>query len=97
MQKHLSVSRIIWRSAASGFRRLREEARWLMASLPNLRGAVDADDLPLAFILRRDSQAEGHTQPGETLSAPASQVAPRRASPALTPRRAGSRRQPSSE
>jgi hypothetical protein len=97
MQKHLPVSRIVWRSAASGFRHLRDEVRWLVASLPSLRGAVDADDLPLAFILRRDSQAEGGTPPEETFSPPANQVAPRRAGPVPAQRRAGRRRQPSSE
>jgi hypothetical protein len=42
--------------AASRLRRLLDEVQMLMASFPDLRDAFDADELPAAFILKRDSR-----------------------------------------
>jgi hypothetical protein len=43
-------------AVALGFRLLRNEIRLLIGSLPRLRDAFDADELPVTFILRRDSR-----------------------------------------
>jgi hypothetical protein len=50
--------------AASGLRRLIDRVRVLMVGLPDLHDAFDPDDLPLAFILRRDSQLASRERPG---------------------------------
>ena len=46
--------------AAFRFRQLLDELHMLMGSFPDLHDAFDADELPLAFILKRDS---GPVQP----------------------------------
>jgi hypothetical protein len=48
----LRTLQIIRRTAAV---RLRDTFQMLMSSLPNLRAAFDPDELPVEFILRRDS------------------------------------------
>ncbi|HJR60433.1 MAG TPA: hypothetical protein VJ813_13560 [Vicinamibacterales bacterium] len=46
------------RAAAFRLRRLLDELGMLMGSFPRLRDAFDPDELPLEFILKRDSQTE---------------------------------------
>ena len=46
------------RMAAHGWRQLADEFRLLMRAFPDLRDAFDPDELPIDFILRRDSQLE---------------------------------------
>lgn len=56
MDKHSSpVTQATRRTAVSGLRHLLDEVQLAMVGLPDLHDAFDADDLPLAFILRRDS------------------------------------------
>ena len=43
------------RAAAFGVRQLLDELHLLMGFSPDLHDAFDGDELPLAFILRRDS------------------------------------------
>ena len=55
MEKHSSsIMQLTKRRAAFGLRQLMDEFRLLTASFPDLHDAFDPDDLPLAFILRRD-------------------------------------------
>lgn len=57
MQKHSSpMMQLTKRRAAVRLRQLLEEFHLLMASFPDLHDAFGADELPLAFILRRDSR-----------------------------------------
>ena len=44
------------RGVAFRLRQLLDEFHLLIGSFPDLRDAFDADELPLAFILRRDSR-----------------------------------------
>ena len=46
---------VIRRIAASRLRQLWDELALLVGSFPDLRDAFDPDELPLEFILRRDS------------------------------------------
>ena len=46
---------VIRRIAASRLRQLWDELAMLMGSFPDLRDAFDPDELPLEFILKRDS------------------------------------------
>jgi len=43
------------KGAEARFRELLEEAALLVTSFPHLRDAFDKDQLPISFILRRDS------------------------------------------
>lgn len=45
-------------AAAFRLRQLWEELAMRMGSLPDLRDAFDPDELPLEFILKRDSQTD---------------------------------------
>ena len=64
MHKHSSpVKQATRRTAVSGLRHLLDEVQLVMAGLPDLHDAFDADDLPLAFILRRDSQLAAGERP----------------------------------
>ena len=57
MQTHFSPTvRLTSRLAASSFRQLLDEFYLLLGSFPDLHDAFDPDELPLEFILRRDSQ-----------------------------------------
>ena len=57
MHKHSSpVMQLTQRDAAFRIRHLLDEFHLLMGSFLDLRDAFDADELPLAFILRRDSR-----------------------------------------
>jgi hypothetical protein len=49
---------MIRQAAASSLRRMNDELQMLMSSFPNLRDAFDPDDLPVEFILKRDSHLE---------------------------------------
>jgi hypothetical protein len=67
------------RRAVSGVRQLVDKIRILMVSFPDLRDAFDADELPIAFILKRDSQRlEPEFRGGEAISASADDAADRR-------------------
>jgi hypothetical protein len=46
------------RAAAIRLRQLIDEFHLLTSSFPDLRDAFDPDELPIEFILKRDSQAE---------------------------------------
>ena len=49
---------VVKRAAAFKLRQLWDELAMLMGSFPDLRDAFDPDELPLEFILKRDSQAD---------------------------------------
>jgi hypothetical protein len=56
MRKHSSsMMQATKRRAAFGLRQLLYELRLLLSGLPDPKDAFDADELPLRFILRRDS------------------------------------------
>lgn len=75
MHKHSSPGRqATGRSAASGLRHLLDEVQVFTAALPDFHDAFDADDLPLGFILRRDSQADAGARPPDTEAPRASRV-----------------------
>jgi hypothetical protein len=48
---------VIRRTAEARLRQMSDTFQMLMSSLPNLRAAFDPDELPVEFILRRDSRA----------------------------------------
>jgi hypothetical protein len=50
--------KITKQAAAFRLRQLLNEIGMLMGSFPDLRDAFDPDELPLEFILKRDSQTE---------------------------------------
>jgi hypothetical protein len=54
---------VVKRAAAFKLRQLWDELAMLTGSFPDLRDAFDPDELPLEFILKRDSQ----TAPSVTL------------------------------
>ena len=57
MQTHSSPPmQLTKRLVASRLRQLLDELHLLLGSFPDLQDAVDPDELPLEFILRRDSQ-----------------------------------------
>ncbi|PYR89352.1 MAG: hypothetical protein DMF84_24320 [Acidobacteria bacterium] len=57
MRKHSSyVFQLTRHRAAFRLRQLLDEIQMLMGSFPDLRDAFDADELPVAFILKRDSR-----------------------------------------
>jgi hypothetical protein len=61
--------RLTKRRAAFRLRHLQDEFDFLMASFPDLHDAFDADELPLAFILQRDSRpTDTSTGPRKTPS-----------------------------
>ena len=49
---------VVKRAAAFRLRQLWDELAMLMGSFPDLRDAFDPDELPLEFILKRDSQTD---------------------------------------
>jgi hypothetical protein len=86
------------RRAAFRLRHLLDEFHLLLASFPDLRDAFDADGLPLAFILRRDSRlSEPGIQPSETFSRRPNNSARRRTRPSRTSNRGGPRKQMSDD
>jgi hypothetical protein len=98
MHKHSSpVRRLTKRGAAFRLRRLLDEFHLLMGSFPDLRDAFDADELPLAFILRRDSRlTRASAGPRQTFSRRANNWVPRRTM-SSTQSRAGRGKQMSDE
>ena len=57
MEKHSSpMMQLTKRRAAFRVRQLLDELHMLMASFPDLHDAFDPDELPIAFIIRRDSR-----------------------------------------
>ena len=50
------------RGAEVRFRELLDELKVLTLSFPHLRDAVDHDDLPVAFILKRGEEKAGRVQ-----------------------------------
>lgn len=70
MQKHSSpMMQLTQRRAAFRLRQLLDEFHVLMGSFPDLRDACDDDELPLAFILKRDSRlTEASAWPRQAVS-----------------------------
>jgi hypothetical protein len=59
MNTHCSHTlQVTKQAAAFRLRQLLDELGMLMGSLPDLRDAFDPDELPLEFILKRDSQTD---------------------------------------
>jgi hypothetical protein len=86
------------RRAASRLRQLVDEIQMLMVSFPDLRDAFDADELPIAFILKRDSQRlEPEFRGREAISASADDAADRRIRTTGGARRSGRPKQPSDD
>ena len=54
---------VVKRAAAFKLRQLWDELAMLMGSFPDLRDAFDPDELPLEFILKRDSQTDPSVTP----------------------------------
>jgi hypothetical protein len=50
------------RGAEVRFRELLDELKFLTLSFPHLRDAVDRDDLPVKFILKRGEEKAGEVQ-----------------------------------
>jgi hypothetical protein len=99
MHKHSSpMMQLTKRGAAFRLRQLLDEFHLLMDSFPDLRDAFDADELPLAFILRRDSRlTEVSAGPRQTFSPRGNKQVRRRTMSSRTQRRAGRRKQMSDE
>jgi hypothetical protein len=99
MQKHSSSIRpLTKRRAASRLRHLVDEFRWLLSSFPDLHDAFDADELPLTFILRRDSRlTNASAEPRQTFSPRAKNSIRRRTLSPRAPNRGGRRKQMSDE
>jgi hypothetical protein len=84
--------------AAFRVRQLLGELHLLVRSFPDLRDAFDADELPLAFILRRDSRLmKASPQRREKLPLGANDTVRRRTMRSRTRRRRGPRKQMSDE
>jgi hypothetical protein len=63
MAKHSSqILQLAKRGAEVRFRELLDEMRFLTLSVPHLRDAVDRDDLPVKFLLRRGEEKAGSVQ-----------------------------------
>jgi hypothetical protein len=98
MEKHSLPMQLTNRRASFRLRRLLDEFHLLMASFPDLQDAFDADDLPLAFILRRGSRlSEPGIQPSKTFSRRPRKAVRRRTRSSRTPIRRGPRKQMSNE
>jgi hypothetical protein len=98
MEKHSSLVKLTKRRAALRLRHLLDEFHLLMASFPDLQDSFDADELPLAFILQRDSRlSEPVIQQSETLSRRPNNSDRRRPRSPSTPNRGRPRKQMSDE
>jgi hypothetical protein len=98
MENHSSRMQLTKRRAALRLRQLLDEIHLLMASFPDLQGAFDADELPLAFILRRDSRpSERGIQSSATFSRRPNNSVRRRTKASRTPKRGGPRKQMSDD
>jgi hypothetical protein len=95
MQKHSSPKmQLTQRGAAFRVRQLLAELHLLVGSFPDLRDAFDPDELPLAFILRRDSGLmNASAQRPERLALPANDPVWRRTMRSRTQSRRGRRKQ----
>jgi hypothetical protein len=63
MPKHSSqILQFAKRGAEVRFRELLDELKVLTLSFPHLRDAVDGEDLPVEFILRRGEEKAGEVQ-----------------------------------
>jgi hypothetical protein len=63
MAKHSSqILQLAKRGAEVRLRELLDELKFLTLSFPHLRDAVDRDDLPMEFILRRGQEKAGPVQ-----------------------------------
>ena len=75
MAKHSSqILNLARRGAEVRLRELLDELKFLTLSFPHLRDAVDRDDLPVKFLLRRGEEKAGDVQAARsrrTLSAKA--------------------------
>lgn len=90
METHLSRTQLTKRRAADTLRHLLDECHLLMASFPDLQDAFDADELPLAFVLRRDSRlSNAGMHPSKTLSARPNNSGRRRTRLPRAPHRGG--------
>jgi hypothetical protein len=71
MEQHsLPMMQLTRDRAAFRLRQLLDEFQVLVGSFPDLHDAFDPDDLPLAFILRRDSRLpQGSVEPSMPFSA----------------------------
>jgi hypothetical protein len=86
------------RGVAFRVRQLLGELHLLVGSFPDLRDAFDADELPLAFIIRRDSRLmKASPQRRERLPLLANDAARRRTMRSRTQSRRGRRKQMSDE
>ena len=94
MHKHSSpVMQLTQRDGAFWIRHLRDEFYLLLGSFLDIRDAFDADELPLAFILRRDSRlTKAIAGPRQTFPPRRNTSVPRRAM-SRTHSRAGRRKQ----
>lgn len=84
MQQHSSpVMQLTKRRAALRLRQLLDEFQLLMGAFPDLHDAFDPDELPLAFILKRDSRlTQADAEPSKRFSPGANtRVRPRTMSP----------------
>ena len=99
MHKHSSpVMQLTKRRAAFRLRQLLDEFHVLLGAFPDLHDAFDADELPLTFILRRDSRlTEASAAPSKTFSLRAKKPVRRRTMSSRTQSRGGRRKQISDE
>jgi hypothetical protein len=99
MQKHSSPEmQLTQRGAAFRVRQLLAELQLLVGSFPDLHDAFDADELPLAFILRRDSRLMKRSpQRRERLALPVNDQVRRRTMRSRAQSRRGPRKQMSDE
>jgi hypothetical protein len=83
--------------AALRLRQLLDEVQMLIGAFPDLRDAFDPDELPLAFILKRDSGGSEREPEGTgRRSAPVGDAVGRRRARTARPH-AGRRKQPSND
>ena len=99
MQKHSAPGmQLTQRGAAFRVRQLLDELHLLIGSFPDLHDACDADELPLAFILRRDARlVKGSPERRERFSPRANGPVRRRTMPSRAHSRRGRRKQMSDE
>ena len=63
------------RTASHGLHYVIDELRLLMSGFPDAKDAFDPDELPLSFILRRDSRRAERASQSETTAARPAQPA----------------------
>jgi hypothetical protein len=100
MRTHSSpqISEPTTHRAVLRFRQLLDEISMLLGSFPDLRDAFKADDLPIAFILKRDSvRSQPQFRRPKRTSAPVNGMDGRRSKPKGAQHRAGGRKQPQND